>query len=456
MYSPISRPGRLPRALVSGALALTMAGALAACGGSSSGSDQSSSSGGSSTPDASSLSGSLSILVSSADASDEAFNKINDAFKEKYPNVDSTVTSVPNDSYPATKSAQLSAGSVDIFVVKNFVETPDYAKDSTSDDVLMAQAGGLVDLTDQSFMKNYTPSVLEAQAVDGKQYAVPTGLSYSTGIYYNKKIFEENGLEAPTTWSDLENVMSTLKAKGVTPFGIGGKDTWPAGLVMLGNVASQYPTLSDKQTLAENLWSQKASLTDSDEASILAKTQEVFENAQDNFSGAGYDDMPAAFARGDFAMLPDGTWNQPTIDKAVNGAFEYGYIPFPGSDTASNNALLNGKIELQLAVSSSSKNQDAALAWLDFFSDPTNYKTFVDTAGYSAAQPDIETTDFLKSISQYTETYQPAWDQVWIANNKAGDDAVYPFNYPALSPLGTKTAQDAATDAENAWSAAFK
>lgn len=452
MLSPITRPGHLSRTLVAGIASLAMAATLAACGGTTNSSAQS---GASSSPDASALSASLSILVSSADASDAAFNKINDEFKAKYPKVDAKVTSVPNDSYPATKSAQLSAGSVDIFVVKNFVEAPSYATDSTSDDVLMAKAGGLVDLTDQSFMKNYSSSVLEAQAVGGKQYAVPTGLSYSTGIYYNKKIFQENGLTAPTTWTELKSVMSTLKAKGVTPFGIGGKDTWPAGLVMLGNVASQYPTLEAKQTLAKNLWTQKATLTDEETKSILTKTQTVFENAQDHFSGAGYDDMPAAFARGDFAMLPDGTWNQPTIDKAVNGAFEYGYIPFPGSDTAADNALLNGKIELQLAVASNSKNQAAALAWLSFFSDPTNYKTFVDTAGYSPAQPNIQTTSFLSSIADYTKTYQPAWDQVWIANNKAGEDAVYPFNYPALSPLGTKTADQAATDAQTAWSAGF-
>jgi len=447
-----SRAGRLSRTLVAGAASLAMVGTLAACGGGSA--DSASGESGASTAP-SDLSGSLNILVSSASASDEAFNAITTAFKEKYPNVDAKVTSVPNDSYPATKSAQLSAGSVDIFVVKNFVEAPSYASDSTSDDVLMAQAGGLVDLTDQPFMKNYTSSVLDAQAIDGKQYAVPTGLSYSTGVYYNKTIFEENGLEAPTTWSELQDVIKTLKAKDITPFGIGGKDTWPAGLVMLGNVASAYPTLEAKQSLAEGLWTQKVSLTDEDTESVLEKTQTVFDNAQDNFSGAGYDDMPAAFARGDFAMLPDGTWNQPTIDSAVNGAFEYGYIPFPGSDNAADNALLNGKIELQLAVASNSKNQEAALAWLDFFSDPTNYATFVNTAGFSPAETGIDSSDFLNSIADYTETYQPAWDQVWIANNKAGDDAVYPFNYPALSPLGTDTAAEAATAAQTAWAAGF-
>ncbi|HEY0187747.1 MAG TPA: extracellular solute-binding protein [Cellulomonas sp.] len=440
---PARRVAQAVGAVVAAGALLTVAG----CSSTSSGSGSSTSS------DA--LSGELTLLVSSADASDAAFKEVNEAFEAANPDVTVTLTSVPNDSYPATKAAQLTAGQVDLFVVKTFREVPDYAADSTSDDVQLAEAGGLVDLTDESFMDDYTESVLDSQAIDGKQYAVPTGLSYSTGVFYNKTIFTENGIDVPTTWTELTDAMATLQAAGVTPFGIGGKDTWPAGLVMLGAVNSLYPTAEDKEQLAADLWSQDVSLTDDTPLSVLEKTQEVFDNAQDNFSGAGYDDMPAAFARGEFAMLPDGTWDAPTIDTAVADAFDYGYFPFPGSDDAEDNAYLSGKIELQLAIPTTSTHQDLAKAWLAFFSQSDVYAQFVATSGYSSAQPDIEQSDFLNSISDYTSTFQPAWDSVWIANNDAGEDAVYPFNYPALSPLGASTAEQAAEAAQTAWSAGF-
>lgn len=401
------------------------------------------------------VSGELQILVSSADASDAAFKLINDGFQAKYPDVKVTLSSVSNDNYPATKSSRLTAGNVDIIVAKNMVEVPDFAKDSTSDDVLLARSGGLLDLTDQPFMKNYTPSVLEAQAIDGKQYAVPTGLSYSTGVYYNKAIFEKNNLTVPTTWSELEKVMSTLQASGVAPFGIGGKDTWPAGLAMLGAVAGTYPTVDAKAQLVEDLWKNTVSLTDPKPLSILQKTEEILQHAQPNFAGTGYDEIPAGFAAGSYAMTIDGTWNEPTIKAAVGDKFSYGYFPLPASDNAADNALLNGKIELQLAVAAGAKNKDAALAWLDYFSDATNYKQFVDRSGFSPAQQGTQTSDFLTSIEQYTSTFQPAWDQKWVANNKAGQDAVYPFNYPALAPLGSSDAAQAAQAAEAAWKAAF-
>ncbi len=52
--------------------------------------------------------------------------------------------------------------------------------------------------------------------VDAKQYCVPLNVAY-WGMFYNKKIFAKYNLQPPKTWSDFENVLSTLKSNGVTP-----------------------------------------------------------------------------------------------------------------------------------------------------------------------------------------------------------------------------------------------
>lgn len=434
--------GTTARRLLAGVVAAATIGALAACSG-----------GGGASADGKPT-GKLQFLVSSSDATDAGFRAVNDAFEKKYPDVDVVFSTVSNDNYPASKSSRLTASNLDLFVMKNFMESPSYAKDAGTDDTRLAKAGGLVDLTDQAFLKQYTPSLLDAQVIDGKQYAVPTGVSYYTGVFYNKKIFADNGLKVPTTWSEFTAVVDALKAKGVTPFGLGGKDSWPAGLPMLASVASLYPTAADKQQLAKDLWTNKAKLTDPTEVKVLEQTEYVLKNAQQGAAGADYTSIPAGFAAGDFAMTVDGTWDQPTIDAAVGGAFDYGYFPFPGSDDAADNALLNGKTELQLAVPASAKNKTAALAWLSFFSEKKNYELFLSKSGFSSAQPDASTSEFLQSIADYTKSYEPAWDQVWFANNKAGQDAVFPFNYPALAPLGSSTPEQAAQAAQKAWSAA--
>jgi len=427
---------------LTGVAVVATIGVLAAC---------SSSSGGSTDGKPS---GKLQLLVSSSDATDAGFRAINAAFEKKYPDVDVVFSTVSNDNYPATKSSRLTAGNLDLFVVKGMFETPSYAKDSATDDARLAAAGGLVDLTKESFLQKFTPTLLKSQAIDGKQYSVPTGVSYYTGVFYNKKIFSDNGLKVPTTWSEFTAVVDTLKAKGITPFGMGGKDSWPAGLPMLASVASLYPNAADKQQLAKDLWTNKAKLTDPTEVKVLQQTEYVLQNSQQGAAGADYTSIPSGFAAGNFAMTVDGTWDQPTIDAAVAKKFDYGYFPFPGSDDAADNALLNGKTELQLAIPTSAKNKTAAMAWLKFFSQKKNYELFLEKSGFSSAQPDISTSTFLQSISKYTATYQPAWDQIWFANNKAGQDAVFPFNYPALKPLGSDTPEQAAQAAQKAWTAA--
>ncbi|MDR1237272.1 MAG: extracellular solute-binding protein, partial [Propionibacteriaceae bacterium] len=305
-----------------GIMALATLLALATgCGGDGGGASPSDSSG-----QEGGLSGTLNVLVSSADASDKAFNELNDAFNAANPGLTSTLTSVPNDTYDASKAAQMTAGEADIVIInyKGFGDTPDYAADSKTADTMLAEEGGYVDLTDQPFMSRFNPSLVESIKLGGRAYALPTGMSYG-GIYYNKKMFADNKLEVPTTWAELENVISTLQKASITPFGMGGKDIWPAGLVMLDMVSSLYPSSADAQALAEGLWTNTLKLNEGRQLQVLERTQTVFDATLKNFAGVSYDTVPASFANGDFAMLPDGTWNHGVIYEAVGDAFEVGF-----------------------------------------------------------------------------------------------------------------------------------
>ena len=64
------------------------------------------------------------------------------------------------------------------------------------------------------------------EALVGLRY----GLDATGVLYYNKEIFEQNGLEVPATWSEFVAVSEKLKAAGITPLVLGDKDghmsTW--------------------------------------------------------------------------------------------------------------------------------------------------------------------------------------------------------------------------------------
>jgi len=397
----------------------------------------------------------LQILVSSADASDAAFKDVNAAFQTQYPNVKVVFSSVPNDQYPAAQSSRLTAGNVDIVVTQAMVNVPDYATGAESNDAQLAAAGGYVDLTDQAFMKNFNQSVLDSIKFSGKNYSVPTGLSYYSGVYYNKDLFAKNNLTVPTTWSEFVTLCGALKNAGVTPLGIGGKDGWPAGLPKTAAVQGVYPDTASKQQVMQDLWTQKVKLTDPDPLKVLQIMQQLYSFADPNFPGIAYADIPSLFANGTYAMISDGTWNSPTIASAVNGAFDFGYFPIPTSDNADNNKYLNGKVELQLAVPSNAPDKDAALAWLSFFSQSDTYTKFVAEAGFAPTQPGIDAGDFLNSIANYTSTFLLGWDQIWIPNPNSGQAALEAFDSNDLIPMGTLDAAGAAAQAQQDWAAGF-
>jgi raffinose/stachyose/melibiose transport system substrate-binding protein len=436
-------PFRAPRRLALAGVGLAALLITAACSGSGDGSAP--------TPKGK-ASGSLNILVSSATGSDAGFKAVNKAFMAKYPSVKVNFSSVPNENYAQAHTSRLTAGSIDVGLAGP-VQLPSYVPASNEgDDARMADQGGLVDLTHEPFMKKYKPTVLNQIKYKGKNYTVPTGLSYYSGMFYNKKIFAANGIQVPTTWTDLMKDCAKLKSKGIVPLGIGGKDS--AGLNMLGVVQSLYPTTQDKEKLAKGLYAKSVKLNEGKQLEVLQKVQKLYSYAEPNFAGVSYATMTSDFVNGKFAMMSDGTWNTTTIQQAGGSKLDFGYFPLPASDNAADNKYLGGKVELTLAVPSNAKNKDAAIEYLSFFSD--NYQLFDDKAGFAPSVVAAKSNPFYAEIAKYTSTFEPAWDTLWIADTKAGPAAQLPFNWAGIAPMGSSDAQGAADASQKDWQAGLK
>ena len=101
-----------------------------------------------------------------------------------------------------------------------------------------AQNGVLLDLTDslnedEEWKNTFLDGALDtydlsAYGVDGI-YALPNELNVDA-IFYNKALFEKAGIEkTPETMDELYEDIDKLVAAGITPFGVGGKNTWVMG-----------------------------------------------------------------------------------------------------------------------------------------------------------------------------------------------------------------------------------
>ena len=86
-------------------------------------------------------------------------------------------------------------------------------------------AGYCADVTDVSDYADFPEDTLGQGIVDGKVYGVPLDVN-AYCIFYNKDLFDELGLEVPTTNSELTEVCDKLVEAGVQPFSGGFAEQW--------------------------------------------------------------------------------------------------------------------------------------------------------------------------------------------------------------------------------------
>jgi raffinose/stachyose/melibiose transport system substrate-binding protein len=372
--------------LVSGALAAVLAvGTLAACSSSSSsGSSSSSSSSAAGTP-----SGSLKIITWVNAPAVQALTAIDKEFMAKYPKVHVSLQTAANVNGPYATLLQQSvdSGSADIVSsVMPFQALPLHpTRQNETPWQYWSTAGAFEPLNGQSFLTDYTSSALAAETYQGKTYGLVSG-TYQEGVFYNKAIFAKYNLSVPTTYSQLLGELATLKSKGVTPMFVGLGNVGAAYLQFIyyelmislwypgapgGNLASDLETGSVK-------WTAPQFLTAMSEEKTLAQYLEP------NYTGIPWESMPGDFANGKAAMLLDGSWDLPLI-QAANPKTQVGFFPLPGSNVAADNQPEVGD-NLTFSVLRSSHNIPAAMAWLNFFSQPSQYAQYVNTTGISSSE----------------------------------------------------------------------
>lgn len=118
-----------------------------------------------------------------------------------------------------------------------------YLKSDSPPDILMyntsydlysfAEQGLIADLreiwAETELLDTLSPGLRSLGEWDGGLYWIPFAYSWSA-IYYNKQIFDEFGLEPPTTWEDFLFLCDTLLANNVTPLALAGSSPWASSL----------------------------------------------------------------------------------------------------------------------------------------------------------------------------------------------------------------------------------
>jgi len=419
--------------------------AATACGGSSAteaptNAPAASSDAGSSSAPASSapaLSGTVRVLIHQNPPFVDFMNAFNAKFQADNPGVTVDMSVVNANDLATATQTRLTAADVDVIDIFSFSNAVQpYMKNVNPPGwQSLIDSGLLMDLSGQAFVNNYDPSAIaDAGTYNGKVYEINLGRVGFSGVYYNKDLFAANNVAVPTTWSELVSACATFKAANIPCMTAGGKDGWPIFVGAYGLLGATYP---DQAALVKGLWDGSIKWTDSKSVDMLAKAQIYGRDMMESgASGLAGDAAPGRFASGAVAMFPGGTWYAPAI-AAAQPAFQWGYIPFPGSDNAADNKYMFGKYDQGWAIAENSPNKDAALAYLAAFSDPTTYQDFVSAVGIIPTQPTAKLdTAIGAELAPYLANFRVGFELYWVAPKGAGQFAS-PMQNNMFKPFGT-------------------
>ncbi|MGW0783598.1 ABC transporter substrate-binding protein [Streptomyces sp. NBC_00059] len=163
---------------------------------------------------------------------------------------------------------------------------------------------------------------------DGKLAVLPYEYNIE-GIFYNKKLFAENGISEPATWDELTDASAKLESEGVQPFSASGQQGWP-----LTRLISGYLYRSLGPDALKQVADGKAKLTDPE---YVKAAEEIADLGKKGYFGKGlgaidYDTAMNQFLNGKAAMFYMGSWALTNISDAEQnkvGAENVGFMPFP-------------------------------------------------------------------------------------------------------------------------------
>jgi raffinose/stachyose/melibiose transport system substrate-binding protein len=220
------------------------------------------------------------------------------------------------------------------------------------------------DLTNEDFIKNISPSALEGVTVNGRITGYPF-LVQSHSFIYNKTVFRNQGITTlPRTLSEFEAAAAKIQAAGIQPFATGFHEFWVLPQTAWQAIA---PVVVNKYGGYANFVSRLNAGTlkfaDIPEMSNIFDLLDLIKNyGGPKPNESDFNDQCSMLATGRAAMIHQGNWAEGTIME-VNPGADIGFLVGPAGSDASGAGIMFDSNQT-IRVNKSSKNLQAALAWL--------------------------------------------------------------------------------------------
>lgn len=299
-------------------LVLMMVSVLSACGQSS----EDTASGDSAASPAGQVELSFMTTWSETDPFTGVYYKNAMAFQEANPDIKLKIETTPYNDYPVKLKTAAAAGQLTDLILM-------ISGGATLEPI--ARSGALMPIDDMmgNWPEDFLPKAKIADYnIDGKQYAIPGEISYSTMIYYNKKILSDAGYtEFPTDYEGFKKLIGDLKAANITPIAVGNK----TGSILAASLLSPLNERISGPDVYTKLAAGEMKFTDPEFVEALTDVKELYSMGAFNTDLNNIDNVQATdlFLSGKTAMYLDGSWGAKQISQDKAADFEAGFALFP-------------------------------------------------------------------------------------------------------------------------------
>ena len=271
-------------------------------------------------------------------------------YKNFAPNVNITIHAITPPEYNATLRTQLDSGTgPDIIYSRSYATG-----------IELMEAGHFADCSDiPGLLENFSAANLAPwQMPDGRMFAVPFA-AVSHAVYYNKDIFEKEGLQIPNTWDEFIALCEALKSKDITPLANGVAHEWDILECFFLSMIPSFVGGADVRVLYE---SGERKLNDEAFVNAYSAFAQIAPYLPDGFEAVDYYSSQALFSAEMAAMHVDGSWS---IAEFKDLPFEWGVFAVPGPTVAETRISFHPDMAITMNTATNHPEEVTAfLTWL--------------------------------------------------------------------------------------------
>lgn len=237
--------------------------------------------------------------------------------------------------------------------------------------------GIVAEITGEKVLENADETVVKMAEYKGKAYAMPFALS-SYGIFCNKDMFAEQGLELPSTYEELIAACKKFEESGIEAIAFNDKDA-----IALGQEAERVIGIikNDVYKDFEEIGTGDASFKDADKdyVKVMAEAMlELREYGPADSLAIGREQATADFVNGKHPMFISGTWGLAAIMQAAPD-MNMEMIPIPNAAGAETTIPIN--IDIAIGYSATTEYPQECLKFIEFLARPEINQMLADTEG---------------------------------------------------------------------------